>query len=449
MANGSLRTVGRAVADAQGDYQVTVRCRPGTTSLEAQVSTPSAFKASVELTVTSANQVVTWNSVALQAIRTAHTQAPDAARDLAIVQVAVYDAVNGIDRSFSPYAVQVRPTGGASPAAAAAAAAETALAGLFPAQKSMLEQELAATLASVPAGRARDAGLALGTFVAQQVLALRRNDGANTAVGYTPGSGSDSWVPTPPAFAKAVDPQWGQVTPFALTSGSQFRPPPPPTIDSAQFAADVSQVKALGGTDSTERTAAETASAHFWSDLAGTFDPPGHWNQIGEVAAVARRTNLENSARMFALLDIALADAGIAAWNAKYTYNTARPVTIIRDGAQGANPLVTADPSWTPLWATPAFPSYVSGHSTFSAAAAAVLDSVYGKHFAFDDSGDPTENLAPEHFTSFDQAAQAAGMSRIYGGIHYMSDNLAGLQLGTEIGQYVVGHELQPRGARK
>ena len=154
------------------------------------------------------------------------------------------------------------------------------------------------------------------------------------------------------------------------------------------------------------------------------------------------KSNLEDSARAFALVNIALADAGIEAWDVKYTDNTVRPVTVIRDGADGVNPGITADPTWTPLWNTPAFPSYISGHSTFSSAAAAVLTSIYGTNFAFTDPGDPTESLAPRHFTSFEAAAQEAGISRIYGGIHFMSDNIYGLQVGGEVGQYVAQHEL-------
>ena len=184
-------------------------------------------------------------------------------------------------------------------------------------------------------------------------------------VNYVPGTGPGDWVPTPPAYAPAVDPQWGDVTPFALTSSSQFQPPPPPAITSPRYAQEVNQVEMLGGTTSTVRTADQTAIARFWSDLPGTFDPPGHWNQITEIAAITSKTNLENSARAFALVDIALADAGIEAWNVKYAYNTVRPVTVIRDGADGVYPPITADPTWTPLWNTPAFPSYISGHSTF------------------------------------------------------------------------------------
>src|SRR5262249_23173239 len=154
------------------------------------------------------------------------------------------------------------------------------------------------------------------------------------------------------------------------------------------------QVEILGGSDSTLRTPDQTALARFWSDLAGTFDPPGHWNQIAAIAARANHSGLTNAARTFALLDIALADAGIESWGVKYAYNTARPVTVIRDGADGVNPGITADPTWTPLWSTPAFPSYISGHSTFSAAAAAVLDALYGSKFAFTDPGDPSLSLA-------------------------------------------------------
>ncbi len=230
-----------------------------------------------------------------------------------------------------------------------------------------------------------------------------------------------------------------------MTSGAQFQPPPPPAITSALFAQEVNQVEVLGGADSTVRTPDQTALARFWSDLAGTFDPPGHWNQIAEIAAVANHSSLEDSARALALVDMALADAGIEAWGVKYVYNTARPVTIIRDGADGVNPQVASDPSWTPLWSTPAFPSYISGHSTFSAAAATVLDSLYGTRFSFSDPGDPSLQLAPRAFANFDQAAEEAGMSRVYGGIHYMSDNVDGLEVGGEVGQYVNENMLQRR----
>jgi membrane-associated phospholipid phosphatase len=443
LASGKMQTVATTHASSKGNYRFSINCGMGTTPFVAQVREASVTSTSAMLPVTRANQAIVWNSIALQAVRTAHSQAPDSSRAYAIVAISVYDAVNAIHPQYASYGnITARVARGTSADAAAAAAAETALAALFPQQTSVFAAELNATLAAIPAGRGRDLGVALGTSVANQVLAMRSNDGSGTKVNYVPGTGPDSWVPTPPAHAAAVDPQWGNVTPFALSSGSQFQPPPPPSITSAQFEQEVNQVETLGGTTSTVRTADQTALAHFWADLAGTFDPPGHWNQITEIAAMQARSNLETSARSFALVDIALADAGIEAWNVKYAYNTARPVTIIRDGASGLNPGITADPTWSPLWSTPAFPSYISGHSTFSASAAAVLTAIYGKNFAFTDSGDPTVGLTPRHFTSFEAAAQEAGISRIYGGIHFMSDNTAGLLVGGEVGQYVVGHEL-------
>ena len=415
----------------------------GTTPFIAKAIGATGATSSALLSVTRANQAIVWNSIALQAVRNAHLQAPDASRVYAIVAISVYDAVNAVDPKYASYGnLRINVSSRASADVAAASAAEAALAGLFPDQADMFQSELNVTLSAVPAGKGRNLGVALGNSIANQILAIRSNDGSNVTVHYVPGTGPGDWIPTPPAYAPAVDPQWGQVTPFALTSSSQFQPPPPPAITSAQYAQEVDQVEALGGVTSTVRTADETQAARFWSDLAGTFDPPGHWNQIAEIAALTSHANLENSARAFALVNIALADAGIEAWNVKYTDNTVRPVTVIRDGADGVNPQIVADPTWTPLWNTPAFPSYISGHSTFSAAAATALTSIFGDNFAFTDPGDPTEDLAPRHFTSFEQAAQEAGMSRIWGGIHFMSDNVAGLQVGGEVGQYVVQHEL-------
>ncbi len=443
LASGRPWTVATTHADAQGTYVFRIDCAVGTTQFSAQVVAATGIAGSATLSVTRANQAIVWDSIALQAVRNADLQAPNASRAYAIVAISVYDAVNAIDRKYASYGdVTAKVSKGTCASAAAAAAAETALTGLFPEQSAIFSAELNATLPASPADRGRELGLALGTSVANQILALRSDDGSSTKVTYVPGTGPGDWVPTPPAYAAAVDPQWGSVTPFALSSGSQFQPPPPPPITSVEYAEEVNQVELIGGTTSTVRTPEQTAIARFWSDLPGTFDPPGHWNQITAIAAITSKSSLENSARAFALVNIALADAGIEAWNVKYTYNTVRPVTVIRDGADGVNPLIIADPTWTPLWNTPAFPSYISGHSTFSAAAASVLTSLYGDHFTFTDRGDPTENLTPRHYSSFEAAAQEAGISRIYGGIHFMSDNVYGLQVGGEVGQYVVEYEL-------
>jgi PAP2 superfamily len=442
-AKGKMVPVARTKANAQGQYSFHILCATGTTTMTVSARSAGGARSTASMSLTRGNQVVVWNSVALQMIRNVQAAPPDSARQLAILGVSVFDAVNAISPRYASYDISVNAPPTASADAAAASAAYTALVGLFPSQKPVLDAELATSLSAIPAGRAKAQGIALGTSVATQILADRANDGSATKVTYNPTPGPGVWVPTPPKYAPPIDPQWGLSTPFALTSGGQFQPPPPPAINSPEYAAAYNQVKAIGGVNSTVRTADQTAIAAFWSDQTGhTFDPPGHWNQIAEIVATGKNTNLENSARTFALLNIALADAGIASWNVKYTDNTWRPVTAIRAGDAGLNPLVTGDPTWTPLWPTPPFPSYVSGHSTFSAAAATVLDSIYGTNVTFTDPGDPTLDLTPRHFTGFDQAAQEAGMSRIYGGIHFSFDNTAGLALGTQVGNYVISHEL-------
>src|SRR5207244_3757354 len=208
-------------------------------------------------------------------------------------------APRGVFTSPTPSRLGTTPSNARPPEAAAAAAAHAALVGLFPAQAALLDAQLAAALRALPGGPARRRGVALGEAVANQVLALRSHDGSDLEVAYDPAPGPGVWVPTPPAYAPPVDPKWGRVIPFSLSGGDQFRPPPPPPITSAQYAAEYNQVEALGGVDSTARTPDQTALAHFWSDLAGTFDPPGHWNQIAEIAAVAHRTDLADSARLF------------------------------------------------------------------------------------------------------------------------------------------------------
>jgi membrane-associated phospholipid phosphatase len=438
--NGSLTRT--TTADAQGAYQFAIKVPEGRNAFEV-VATEDGQTATTALTVSRGDVIIDENATLLDAIRVNASSPTAASRELAMVMVASYDAVDALTKTARPYQIHVTARPNTSAVAASTAAAETVLLSLFPNQASAFAAMLREALATVPNAKARANGVRLGDKVGNQILALRADDGSNAPSDYTPSGLPGTWVPTPPTFAPAVTPQWGSVTPWALVSGSQFLPAPPPAPNSAEYAAELDQVEAIGGTTSTIRTPDQTALARFWSDLSGqTFTPPGHWNQVAQDAAMSTHASLAVNARTFALLDIALADAGIACWNAKFVYNTWRPVTAIRNGDGGLNAAVVADPTWTPLWATPAFPSYISGHSTFSAAAAAVLSSVYGSNFAFTDYGDPTEDLAPRTFASFEQAAQEAGMSRIYGGIHFMSDNIAGLQVGAEVGNYALRNVL-------
>jgi hypothetical protein len=407
-----------------------------------------------------ADPVIDWNAVMLRAIWTTATPPPQASRVEAIVGVAVFDAVDGIDPEYDFYSVpglSGRPAPGASQEAAAIAAAYTVLSRLYPDQQAAFDAEYQTTLGGVHgSAKQKSDGIAWGQTVANAVLAWRSQDGSNAKSNYqaappggpvgeyelTPGVGLEA----PGSYLPPLDPQWGQTTPWAMTSDGQFLPPPPPALGSAEYAAAFNQVKSLGAANSTTRTADETLYAHFWGDTNGySVTPPGHWDEIAEHVSLQHGLNLIQNAHLFALVNIGLADAGITAWNAKYTYNFWRPITAIRDPrASQINPDTTSDPNWTPLWNIPSFPSYVSAHSTFGGAASTILASIFGDNTPFTIGSDDMPGYS-RSFTSFSQAADEAGESRIVGGIHYSFDNVAGLNAGRQLGSYIAQNFLLPR----
>jgi len=383
-----------------------------------------------------ADVVTDWNNAALDAIRAERTAPPIASRSLAILNVSIYDAVNGIARTHEPYLVQSAVAASASRKAAASAAAHEALVNLFPASGSSFDALHAAVLAGIPNGPQKTAGITWGEFVANQILAARANDGHDAIVPPPGGSGPGVWVPTPPAFLPYLLPQWGFVVPFGMSSSSQFRPPGPPSLDSQQYAADYEEVKELGALVGSTRTEEQTEIALFWADGAGTETPPGHWNSIAQIIGAAQGNTLEENARLFALLNIAMADAAICSWDAKYTFHFWRPVTAIAFAEPGLH--------WMSFIVTPPFPDYVSGHSTFSGAAATVLPLFYGtEDLPFTVGSDFLPDVYRSFPTCFD-AAEEAAVSRIYGGIHFRSASEDGLQAGTSIGEWTVTHYLLP-----
>jgi hypothetical protein len=389
-----------------------------------------------------ADVVLEWNEILLDAVRADATPPPRASRAMAIVHTAVYDAVNSIDRSHQPFAVQELTAPSASREAAAAAAAHRALEALFPLQD--FDDELTASLAAIADGAAKDAGIALGESIADQILALRAADGSTDVIPYTPGTEPGDWRPTPPAFAPALLPHWANVTPFAITTADQFMPNNIPALDSAEYAAAFAEVKEIGSVTSATRTQDQTDIALFWANGAGTATPPGHLNVMAQVVSEAEGLSLSQNARLFALLNVSLADAAIMCWETKFTTDFWRPVTAIRAADTDGNDATEADPLWTPLVVTPPFPSYSSGHSSFSGAAAAVLTDFFGTdavEFTL-----PSEHplVADRHYTSFSQAAQESADSRLYGGIHWRFDNEDGLSSGIELGQFVSSMILQP-----
>jgi PAP2 superfamily len=391
-----------------------------------------------------ADVVLDWNGVLLNAIRTDKTSPPKASRAMAAVHVAIFDAVNGILGGFTPYHVTAHAPGGASPEAAAAAAAHKVLVALFPAQRATFDAALTASLAAIPDGAAETTGVSWGESVADQILALRANDHSSDVVPYEAPLGGGWWVPTPPAFAAALLPNWPSVTPWCMTKGSQFRAGAPPFPTSKEYTAAYREVLRLGRQDSADRTADQTQIALFWADGAGTATPPGHWLVIAQGVAQQGHLTLLGNARLFALVSLAVADAAIVSWDHKYAFSNWRPVTGIQHADTDGNPKTTADPSWLPLIATPPFPSYSSGHSTFSGSSSRILALVFGTDaISFSTTSDGLPGVQ-RSFTSFSQAAEEAGQSRIYGGIHWQFDNQVGLASGRSLAEHVFFNFLTP-----
>jgi hypothetical protein len=390
-----------------------------------------------------ADVITDWNTAALNAIRIDRTSPPVASRALAILHASIYDAVNGISRSHEAYFVPSAVPGRASREAAASAAAHRVLSMLFPNSATAFDMLYATTLAAIRNGPQRAAGVTWGESVAAQILAWRAIDGSGVLVVPPSGNGPGDWQPTPEAFLPYLLPQWGFVASFAVPRASAFRPPGPPLLDSARWAADYNEVKAIGRAVGSTRTAEQTEIALFWADGAGTETPPGHWNSIAQ--NVGERNTLEENARLFALLNLAMADAAICSWDAKYANNFWRPVTAIRNGDTDRNEATAPDPDWSSLIVTPPFPDYTSGHSTFSGAAATVLALFYGTdNIAFETGSDFRPGVR-RSFSSFSAAAQEAALSRLYGGIHYRSASEDGLTSGMAIGMWTFKNYLQPK----
>jgi uncharacterized protein (TIGR03118 family) len=392
----------------------------------------------------SADVVIQFNQAVLAAVRNERPSIGFETRDLAIVHTAIYDAVNSIDHTTGAFLVEAGAPADASPVAAAAAAGLFTGAALFPTDAALFQSAYQSTLAAIPDGQGKTDGIAVGRFVAEQILISRATDGANAVVNYTPGTNPGDWRPALPAFAPAQTPQWPFVTPFALNSGSQFRPPPPPALTSADYTAAFNETKDFGRVDSTVRTAAETEIAKFWEGKAGTPQVPGYWNEIAQSAAISRGNTLDQDARLFAELNVALADAIIGHFDAKYTYNRWRPVTAIRLADQDGNPDTLADPNWLPLLNTPPNPSYISGHAVSSGAAAAVLAGFFGTdNISFSLTSEDLKGVT-HSFTSFSAAAAEAGNSVVWSGIHFRFDVTTGQALGQSVAQFVDQNFFRP-----
>jgi hypothetical protein len=380
---------------------------------------------------TAADPVLFWNDQTNRAIQATSTDAFVASRALALESIAVLDTANSIDGAPA-FLVRLPPPRDVAVGQAIAAAAHEMLLHLFPTQQAALDDAYAVSLAGAPAGAARNRSSEFGQAMADAVISIRDDDGWHATAKTRAGDAPGHWRPTPPDYLPPLHPQWAALTPFAMTAPNQFRPAPPPGPGAPALRAATEEVAGLGGAHSTLRTAEQTDIARYWSDAIGTYAPAGHWNAITASLIAPLRLGVAAEAEVFAELNVALADAGVAMADAKYTYWSWRPVTVIRGGGGGAAPIA----DWTPLLETPNHPGYISGHSTFSGAAATVLTARFGGGpFSFSSPGLPG---VKRRFASFQQAAEEAAASRLFGGIHFAFDNTAGLATGRAVGAWTL-----------
>jgi Vanadium chloroperoxidase N-terminal domain len=408
-------------------------------------------------------EVLTWNETATKVVA-ANGQGPvQVTRTLAMVQGAVHDALNAINRRYAAYYFEGPGETSASPDAAVAAAAHTVLVGVIPAfgtpaQKvaahAMAEEAYMESLKRVSDAVARTKGVAVGRAAGSAMLALRKDDGATRDAPYTPGTAPGKWrphpnpdPPNPPitnpdqvrGYVPSAFPGWGNVTPFTLLSSSQFWLPGPPALTSEAYARDYNEVKNVGGQVSATRTPEQTEIARFW------FQGAPAWHRLARVVAQERGLDAWDSARALALMSMAMADGYIAGFKIRYVYDLWRPVTAIREGDTDGNDATVGDPTWNSQQNTPAVSDYPSTMSLISGSAATALAAALGTdqmRFSFT-SGPPFPDIT-RSFTSFSQAAREAADSRVYAGIHFRTACEDGLVLGQKIGERVVALYLQP-----
>jgi hypothetical protein len=384
-----------------------------------------------------ADEVTDWNTILFQSALVAPaTSALIITRSAAIVQAAVFDAVNGIERRYTPVHVEPAAPRGASRRAAAVQAAYGTLVKLYPLQQTTLDAQREASLDAIASDDAVENsesianGIEWGQTVADAIWAWRLTDGITPAPApFLGGSDPGQWRPTPPAFLSGAGPQFAYMTTWSILGPSQFRPDGPPGLGSARYATDFDETRSMGSLSSSTRKADQTLAARFWAVSTAS----SYWNRVARNLAAERHTTLSENARLLALLDIAMADAAIACWEAKYHYVAWRPITAIQ--------LIEA--SWTPLLVTPNHPEYPSGHSSFSGAAGAILANYFGENTPFSFDSDVMLGVV-RSFQNFSAALEEIKEARIFAGIHFRFACDDGQTTGAKVANYVLENSLRP-----
>ena len=388
-------------------------------------SAPSAF----------ADVITDWNEKAV-AFVTPRMTPPAAQRVVAIVQIAMFDAVNSIEGRYRPYLAQVPSAATASKEAAAAAAAGSVLAGLHPQAQAELKAAMTGYLSNIPDSEAKSEGIKLGEAVAAKILEARARDGADAPDSYRPKAKPGVYVPTPITVAS----MWPNVKPFAMTKGSQFRPDPPISLTSKEWAADFNELKDYGGKTGAKRSAQQTEIAQFWLMVG----PPAY-HPFARNLVTAKQMNVDDSARFMALVAVGLNEALIAVFDAKYHYNFWRPITAIRNGDIDDNPATDREATWQPIDNTPMHPEYPCAHCILSGSVAGVVKAVFGTAEIPEIAVTSATALGVTHrWTNMATFTDEVANARIWSGFHYRFSTRVGTEMGLQIGEYVVKNVMQP-----
>ena len=391
--------------------------------------------------------ILQWNRVLRETVSTPGQQPATImpVRSYAIMHAAMFDAVNSIDGSYTAYLTDVPGSQNASLEAAAAQAARDVLAALYPTRVAIFDAELAVSLNGIDPNRAQQ-GIRVGQIVAERLLAIRANDGWTVmppayALPATPGN----WQPAPPNHAAATFTHYGSVLPFAITSATQFAPNPPPAITSAEYTAAFNEVKELGAVNSVTRTADQTLVAQLWANVGTPTNFLFVWNNVARTVALAQDISTVEKARLFALTNIALHDALQTAFASKFVHGLWRPVTAIRRADEDGNPDTAADPNWLALITNPPYPSYAGNMATIGMSQSTVLALFFGRDdirfsHTWEGAGGATRS-----YSGFAAMANEQERARVYGGIHFTFDNVAGQSIGRGVGNYVFQNFIRPR----
>lgn len=378
------------------------------------------------------NAVVHWNTIADRAFAPSQGTNPMAqSRTLAILHASIHDALNAIDRRYTPYTPGLPATPTASADAAVAAAAREVLVSLLPEQKALVEAAYGHALATLRDDAAKSAGVAVGQAAARATIRRRQKDGADTAAQplYVPGHAPGEYQFTAP-FDFSAQPGWGRMQPFVIELRDHATEGPLP-LTSAQYAQDLAKVREIGHAASKTRTPEQSEIAKFWYE-----DSPLGWNRIANAVARQRGLDAWEAARAFALVNFAMADGFIAGFDAKYQHRFWRPVTAIHAAASDGNPLTQADATWQPFLVTPPVPDYPSTHTVLGWAAAEVLIDLFGDKVRYAITS-PTLPGVTRQYNGFSQAAQDNGLSRLYAGIHFPHAIKHGRRQGRSVGKAV------------